>query len=151
LSHAYSLRRKVVFSETDLAGLVHFSNFLRYAEDAEHAYVRSLGQSVKLRLDDGRTIGYPRLKTAFRFYSPLHFEDEFEVRVLVRELRERSLTWAFEIVALGDEEPRLCARGTMTSVCVEVEAEGVRPVPIPEELRSQLVAAPTETFEGWDA
>lgn len=151
MSRAFSVRRRVVFSETDLAGLVHFSNFLRYAEDAEHAYIRSLGHSVKLRLADGRTLGYPRLKTAFRFFSPLHFEDEFEVRVLVRELRERSLTWGFEIVALGDDEPRLCARGTMTSVCVEVRDGGdVLPVPIPAELRTQLATAPAEAFEGWD-
>ena len=28
--------RLVQFSETDAAGLVHFSNFFRYFEDAEH-------------------------------------------------------------------------------------------------------------------
>jgi len=151
LGPVFSVRRRVAFSETDLAGLVHFSNFFRYAEDAEHAFVRSLGHSVKTRLEDGRSLGYPRLKTSFRFFSPLRFEDEFEVRVRVRELRERSLTWAFEIFALGGDEPRLCARGLMTAVCVEgVETGKVRAVPIPEELRAKLEPAPPEAFAGWD-
>jgi YbgC/YbaW family acyl-CoA thioester hydrolase len=151
VSQPFSLRRRVAFSETDLAGIVHFSNILRYAEDAEHAFFRSLGHSVKPRPGDGRSLGYPRLKAAFRFFSPLHFEEEFEVRVLVREVRERSLTYGFEIHALGDAEPRLCARGTMTAVCVEGVGTGkVVAVPIPSGLRAKLEVAPEEAFLGWD-
>jgi YbgC/YbaW family acyl-CoA thioester hydrolase len=151
MSHTFSVRRRVAFSETDLAGFVHFSNFLRYAEDAEHAFIRSLGHSVKVVREGGRWLGYPRLKTAFRYYSPLHFEDEFEVRVLVREVRERSLSYGFEILALGSDEPRLCARGSMTAVCVEgADTGSVRAVPIPPELRGRLQPAPPEAFADWD-
>ncbi|MBL8848408.1 MAG: acyl-CoA thioesterase, partial [Planctomycetaceae bacterium] len=36
-------QRRVQFSETDMAGIVHFANFFRWMEEAEHEYFRSLG------------------------------------------------------------------------------------------------------------
>jgi acyl-CoA thioesterase FadM len=48
----------VQFSETDAAGIVHFSNFFRYFEDAEHALWREAGGSI---LDRDSAIGWPRV------------------------------------------------------------------------------------------
>ena len=42
----FTVRRRVEFSETDMAGIVHYSNFFRYMETVEHAFYRSLGFSV---------------------------------------------------------------------------------------------------------
>ena len=39
----FEVTRRVEFYETDAAGIVHFSNFFRYMETAEHAFLRSLG------------------------------------------------------------------------------------------------------------
>ena len=39
----YRLRRRVQFYETDAAGIVHFSWFFRYMEEAEHALWREAG------------------------------------------------------------------------------------------------------------
>ncbi|MGY8650976.1 MAG: acyl-CoA thioesterase, partial [Verrucomicrobiia bacterium] len=56
--HEFIITRRVEFSETDAAGIVHFANFYRYMEYAEHAFFRSLGRSiVDLDLD----IGWPRV------------------------------------------------------------------------------------------
>ena len=41
-AHEFTITRRVEFSETDMAGIVHFSNFCRYMEHAEHAFFRSL-------------------------------------------------------------------------------------------------------------
>ena len=38
--------RRVVFYETDLAGVVHFSNYFRYMEEAEHAMWRAAGMRI---------------------------------------------------------------------------------------------------------
>ena len=37
--------RRVQFSETDLAGIAHFSAFFRFMEEAEHALWRAAGLS----------------------------------------------------------------------------------------------------------
>ena len=42
----YRLRRRVQFHETDAAGIVHFSWFYRYMEEAEHALWRQAGLSI---------------------------------------------------------------------------------------------------------
>ncbi len=39
----FCYRRLVQFAETDMGGIVHFSNFFRYMEEAEHAMLRSFG------------------------------------------------------------------------------------------------------------
>jgi len=42
----FSYQRIVEFADTDLAGIMHFSNFFRFVECAEHAFFRSLGFRV---------------------------------------------------------------------------------------------------------
>ena len=38
MANHFHFSKRVEFSETDMAGIVHFSNFFRYMEMAEHAY-----------------------------------------------------------------------------------------------------------------
>ena len=54
MSNEFSVTHFVQFSETDMAGIVHFSNFFRWMEEVEHAYFRSLGLSVSMARFDLR-------------------------------------------------------------------------------------------------
>jgi YbgC/YbaW family acyl-CoA thioester hydrolase len=40
---------RVEFTDTDMAGIVHFSSFFRYMEVTEHAFFRSLGFSIVMQ------------------------------------------------------------------------------------------------------
>ena len=42
------MTRSVEFAETDLAGIMHFTNFYRWMEVCEHEFLRSIGLSVDL-------------------------------------------------------------------------------------------------------
>ena len=42
----FSISRRVQFAETDMAGVVHFSNYFRWMEEVEHAFFRAVGLSV---------------------------------------------------------------------------------------------------------
>ena len=64
------------FYETDLAGVVHFSCYFRYMEEAEHALWRAAGLTVDRA---GAAIGYPRVSATFDYKSPLFFEDELTI------------------------------------------------------------------------
>ena len=46
MSQVYTFRRRIEFRETDMAGIVHFSNFFAYMEQAEHDFLRSVGMGV---------------------------------------------------------------------------------------------------------
>ena len=48
MPYEFQLSRRVEFSDTDMAGIMHFSNFFRFMEAAETAFLRSLGLSVVL-------------------------------------------------------------------------------------------------------
>ena len=76
-----------LFSETDVAGIVHFSNYFRYFEDAEHALWREAGLSVH---PDNPPVGWPRVAASCNFHRALKFEQEFEVVVRISELARRS-------------------------------------------------------------
>ena len=81
----FSITRRVEFSETDLAGIMHFTNFYRWMEICEHEFLRSLNLSVDMEDENGR-FGWPRVKTSCRFKRPLRFEEEVEVKLLITEI-----------------------------------------------------------------
>lgn len=137
--------RRIEFGDTDMAGIVHFANYFRYMETTEHAFLRSLGYSVHTE-EDGRVVGWPRVSVRCDFRQPLRFEDEVEVQLLVREKKEKSLTYEFIFRKLGTDPPAEVARGSITAVCVSRDEETgrMKAVPMPEGLASRLQVAPEE-------
>src|SRR2546429_5286166 len=85
----YRLRRRVQFHETDVAGIVHFSWFFRYMEEAEHALWREAGLSIHPPDSD---IGWPRVAASCDFHGALRFEDEFDVSIRVPSGEDRKST-----------------------------------------------------------
>ena len=128
-------RRRVQFAETDLAGIVHFSNIFRYMEEAEHALWRAAGLTIAER---GSDIGWPRLSAACEFRNPLRFEEEFEVRVRLASLKTRTIEYEFTLV----RDNTVIAVGTITSVCVKKSADGrMRATEVPAHILKKLRTA----------
>jgi YbgC/YbaW family acyl-CoA thioester hydrolase len=144
MAHEFTLTRMVEFSDTDMAGIVHFTAFLRYMESAEHAFFRSLGFSIHTTVPE--RVGWPRVHVDCDFRYPLHFEDSVEIRLLVREKREKSLVYAFRFRKMNEEPPREVARGSLAVACVRRDdATGrMKAVPIPAAIADRIEAAPAE-------
>ena len=125
-------RRRVAFSETDAAGLVHFTYYFRYFEDAEHALWRDAGLSIH---DDHSPIGWPRVAASCEFLRPLKFEQEFDVVVRITEMTRRTIRYSGEITR--DGEP--IATGTWRIACVTKLPDGsIRSTEIPTDVASRL-------------
>ncbi|MGE3344183.1 MAG: acyl-CoA thioesterase [Vicinamibacterales bacterium] len=125
-------RRRVQFAETDLAGIVHFSWYFRYMEEAEHAWWRSLGLKIA---PEGNQLGWPRVSASCDFKAPLRFEDEFEVHVRIEAVGKRSVRYGFTLQR-GDQ---ILATGRMTSVCVQKAPDGtVTSTDLPQEVVARL-------------
>jgi YbgC/YbaW family acyl-CoA thioester hydrolase len=138
----FTMLQRVAFADTDMAGIVHFANFFRYMENAEHAFFRSLGSSIHTEAE-GRTFGWPRVRAACEYRQPLRFEDEVEVHLRVREKKARSLTYDFTFRKVSGDAPVEVARGSLTVVCVAMDASGtMKAVPIPEFIARQIEVAP---------
>lgn len=139
----FKLVRMVEFSDTDMAGIVHFSNFFRYMEETEHAFLRTLGCSVQMPGDDGRTIGLPRVNADCSFTRPLRYEDEVEIHLRVREKRAKSLSYDFVFRKIDGASLAEVARGSLTVVSVTKDAStGVmKAVELPKKLAEQVQPA----------
>ncbi len=144
------MRRRVTFSETDLAGIMHFSNFFRWMEETEHAFYRSLGLSIH-PLEHGHPqalVGWPRLKASAQYRAPLQFGEEVDVELLVAELRTRAIRYAFRFWKLPEAaaDRVLAASGELVVVAVQASPENGRMIStlIPEDFRTAIHAAPEE-------
>ena len=136
--------RRVEFSDTDMAGIVHYSNFFRYMETAEHAFFRSLGFSIIGRHTDP-PVGWPRVHAECDYKQPLHFEDEIEVHMLVSEKKNRSLGYLFKFRKLNGPHPVEVARGRLTVVCVTRDGHGkMAAASIPKMIADKIEVAPAE-------
>ena len=132
----YRLKRRVQFYETDMAGIVHFSWFFRYLEEAEHAMWRAAGLSIA-----GGPVGWPRVEASFEYHRPLKFEDEFEVHLKIVGKDARTIRYE-GIITRGDTH---IATGRIAVKCVSKRpGEPMRSADIPPEIDALFQVAPTD-------
>ena len=100
MADEFVMTRRVEFSETDMAGVLHFASYYRFLEEIEHAFWRSKGASVMTK-EGGRTIGWPRVATSCEYFEPLRFEDEVELARLPHvptAHHEKTLAVAIDVI-----------------------------------------------------
>lgn len=128
-------RRRVEFAETDAAGMVHFSMFFRYMEEAEHAIWRAAGMDIHASRE---TNSWPRISAKFDFKAPLRFQDEFDVRTEMGAVTRSTIQWA-HVLMRGDQ---VIGNGTITAVYVSKNADGsMKSAAIPEAILTTLRSA----------
>jgi YbgC/YbaW family acyl-CoA thioester hydrolase len=126
--------RRVEFSDTDMAGIAHYSNFFRWMEAAEVEYLRARGLSVKMEWE-GQLIGFPRVAATCDYLAPARFEDLLEIVATLDRVGEKSVTYAFEVFCRGKK----LATGKVTSVCCRVVGENhYESIAIPTGYRARL-------------
>ena len=146
MTYEFKVVRRVEFSDTDMAGIVHYSNFFRFMETAEHAFFRSLGFSVVTRQLDP-PVGWPRVHATCDFRRPLHFEDEVEIHMLVARKKSKSLTYQFRFRKLNAIEPYEVARGSLTVVCVRHNKGKMKAAKIPKTIAGKIKVAPARLLK----
>ena len=142
MPHEFKITRRVEFSDTDMAGIMHYSNFFRFMETAEHAFFRSLGFSIVTQQVDP-PVSWPRVHASCDFKQPLRFEDEVEIQLLVTEKKTKSLTYSFRFRKLNTEPPLEIATGKVTVVCVMHQNGKMVSCAIPKELAEKIDVAMT--------
>jgi acyl-CoA thioester hydrolase len=128
----FSHRQRVRFGETDLQGVVYYANYLLFAEVGRVAYLRELG------IEYGRdllargvdfTIGEARV----RYHAPLRFDDEYDIKVRVGDIRHSS--WTFEY-AIDRADGTHCA--DVSTIQVMIDRKTGRATRIPAGVREIL-------------
>jgi len=140
---------RVQFADTDMAGIMHFANFFRFLERAEHAFFRSLELSIVERephVAREEQVGWPRVHASCDYHAPLRFEDVVEIEILIEEIRSKVLRYLFRVYK---EDGTLSAEGRMAVVCVRKDKTTgqMRGVEIPARIASKLEAATPEALK----
>lgn len=131
----FAHRQRVRFGETDLQGVVYYANYLLFAEIGRIAYLRELGivyDRDMLARGVDFTIGEARV----RYQAPLRFDDEYDIKVRVGEIRHSS--WTFEY-AIDRADGLHCA--DVSTIQVMVDRTTSRATRIPAELKQTLELA----------
>lgn len=136
MAATFTITHKVQFSETDLAGIVHFSNYFRWMEEVEHAFFRSLGFSIIMDHGDhtGGQLTWPRVATSCEYHGSARFEEDITLTLRVMRVGAKSLTYEVDFLR-GTEK---LASGKLTSVCCVMRESGFTSVAIPADIRAKL-------------
>lgn len=130
----YTTERMVEFSDTDMAGIMHFAAFFRYMESVEHEFFRSLGLSVYSEYD-GQTISFPRVAAKCEFRSPAKCEDVLQAKLTVARLGTSSITYRIGFENAGTP----VAEGEVTCVCCKIDhGKPPKSTPLPEQIADLL-------------
>ncbi len=138
-SPIFTWERRVEFAETDAAGIVHFSSFFVYMEQAEHALFRHCGWTIfpQQRADPRASLyTWPRVHCSCDYKAPAFFEDVLSIDVSIERMGTKSMTYR-HVIRRG---PQIIALGLVTSVCSKVDPVNhqISSSVIPEEYRTKF-------------
>jgi acyl-CoA thioester hydrolase len=133
----FTTTRRVEFGDTDMAGIMHFSNFFRFMEVAETQFLNARGLSVTWQAE-GVRFGFPRVSVSCDYTRPARFEEVLTIGVTVEKVGTKSVSYRFDFSHAGQP----VAVGRMTAVfCQAVPPHGLQALPIPDEIRAKLEAS----------
>jgi 4-hydroxybenzoyl-CoA thioesterase/acyl-CoA thioester hydrolase len=139
----FTWERRVEFSETDAAGIAHFSSFFIYMEQAEHALFRHCGWSIfpsrsETTPPESLIVSWPRVHCACDFKGPAFFEDQLSIDLSIERLGNTSITYRHVI----RRESSILAIGRVTTVCSRVDSRThqMTAYPIPDHIRDRFQA-----------
>lgn len=128
----FNHKLRVRFAETDMQGIVFNGNYLTYYDVAWTEYFRAMGMTWKDIIETGADTVLAR--TAIEFKSPAHYDEVLEIYTRASKIGNTSITFDFEIYPEGEE--RLI--GTSSSLYVCVDPKTLKPVRVPDVLRSRI-------------
>ena len=130
----FTAEHRANFSDTDAAGIVHFSTIFFWVEATEEALFRHLRLPF-LRSEGATLAGFPRVRVECDYLSPIHREEVVAVSLWPLEIGDKKLHWGFE-AKVGD---RNVAKGSLIAVYAWREGQGpMAAALVPLEIKSAL-------------
>jgi acyl-CoA thioester hydrolase len=91
---------KVRFYETDMMGIVHHSNQIRWFEVARCEYLRQAGVDLFALMDSGIT--FPIKHVSCEYISPINYEDNIAIEARLAKLSRAQMVFSYRIVNSAD-------------------------------------------------
>ena len=95
-----AIRDRVRFVETDMMGVVHHANYLRWFEMGRVAYLRAAGVELLDLMAHG--VIFPITEVHVKYKNSCTFDDEFEVQTIMTEFSRAKMDFAYKVIRLAD-------------------------------------------------
>ena len=148
MPYEHTSTRRIEFSETDMAGLVHFSNFFKYMETAQRDFFEAAGVDL-IRTEPGELVGWPRVRAECKFSAPLRFGDTIDIHLAVKSVKDRAIDYQFRIFRCNMDGSRTQAgKGHMTTILAKLDKGGkLQSAELSDDLRERISEAPAEVLK----
>lgn len=114
--------------DTDVAGVMHFSNFFRYFEACEEEFFRSISLPLTV-IRDKFGVMLPRVEAHCEYKAACRFEDAIEITMKIREVGEKTIMYDFQV--FREKDGKLAAVGHVKCIAVNKEWKAV---PLPAQI-----------------
>jgi YbgC/YbaW family acyl-CoA thioester hydrolase len=134
----FTIEERVRWGDVDAAGIIFYGSYIRFFEIGETELFRTVGLPYG-KVFDKLHIWLPRVHLECDFHRAAKMDDLLEVSVYVGRIGRTSLRLNFEVRRkneAGEIEADLMA--TAHFVLVSTDRENLKPLRVPEELRSAL-------------
>lgn len=117
---------RVIYGDTDKAGVVYYGNYLRFFEIGRTEFFRDL---VKLSYKDLEEEGImmPVVEAYIRYKSPAFYDDLLSIETAISGLDDYSVTFFYRITRHG--ENKVIVQGSTKLTAVDKEKGSIRKIP----------------------
>ena len=128
----HTMMTRVTWAEVDSAGVMFCARALEYAHRAFEEVWRSAFGLPYRDIIENRRIGFPAVRSSGTHHSPLYFDDNAAVTIMISEFGNRSLTWNVTI----ENDGGVCWSGEVKTACVDIDK--FESIEIPDDIRDGL-------------
>ncbi len=126
---------RVKFYDTDLMGIVHHSNYIRWFEEGRVEYLRSVGINLNDMIED--KILFPVVEVRAKYFQPARFDDELEIETNALALTKVMMEFKYKVRRVGED--KVLASGHSKNVFTSTETGKI--IRLPEKYFLKLQAA----------
>lgn len=135
MPNVFETIKRVYYDDTDCAGVVYHTNYLKWMEQARSEWFLSLGYDAEAMKDQDAYFVVASLQ--IDFFSPAHLYDQVIISSRIQAMSRITITFE-QTVALKQNPNKILCRAIIKVPCI---TQNFKPRPIPELLRSQLYVA----------
>ena len=133
----YEYRHRVCLEETNVVGNVYYTHYIRWQGRCREMFLHDHVPQLIHELGRGCTMATTRVSCSY--YQELSAFDEVVIRMSAGAMTTSRLTMVFHYYrVLPNGEEILVAEGEQEVVCIQRQAAGVEPVPLPDSLRDAV-------------
>lgn len=118
----YDHKVKVYYRDVDQMGIVYYTRYLEYFEEARTELLRNIGISVPDIEDKGYYL--PVISVNCNYKNPAKFDEELTIRTIIQDIPKSTLKIEYTILNI---ENKICVTGDTTHTFINKSGRAVKP------------------------